>query len=303
MFPDHGSNAEDLLRLGEMTARHARAQGASYSIYSGKEETETPYRLSLLAELRVAIRDDALALYYQPKVDIKSGRVTAVEALLRWPHPARGMVPPNHFIPLAEHTGLIKNVTRWVLDAAVRAVGQWHAAGLAIPIAINVSPNNLRDPEFIDRLVNLRTAGVRLELLQLEITETALMQDLDKSREVLIRIRDLGVQIFLDDFGTGFSSLSYIATLPIHALKIDRSFVIHMMREERHRAVVAASVSLAHSLGMKVVAEGVETQEQARTVTEHGCDEIQGYLVSKPLPEDQFLRWHAAFSARPFALA
>ncbi len=296
IFPTHGAAADALMRHSDIAVRRARIAGTEYALYSGNGETETPQRLILLAELRKAIRDDGLQLYYQPKLDVRAHAVSSVEALVRWPHAERGMVAPADFIPLAERTGLIKPLTRWVLDAAWKQLGRWQRLGIEIPIAVNVSPNNLRDDEFLNQLIDLhKQAPKKLRLLQLEVTESALMEDPEQSHSMLSRIRDLGIQIFLDDFGTGFSSLSYIAALPIHALKIDRSFVVRMMQKERHRAVVTAAISLAHSLDMRVIAEGVETADQARAVIDLGCNEIQGHFFCEPLPADDFVRWHADF--------
>ena len=303
MFPAHGANANALIRRSDIAVRRARTAGIEYALYSGKGETGTPQRLILLAELRKAIKDDGLLLYYQPKIDVRAGAVTAVEALVRWPHLERGMLPPKDFIPQAEQTGLIKPLTDWVLSAAWKQIGAWQRLGIEIPIAVNVSPNNLRDPDLLKQLIVLGAqAGGRLDLLQLEVTESALMEDPEQSHDILSRIRDLGIQIFLDDFGTGYSSLSYIAALPIHALKIDRSFIVRMMQHERHRAVVIAAISLAHSLGMKVIAEGVETADQAKAVIELGCDEIQGFFFSKPLPAGEFLRWRSRLRWEQFGL-
>jgi diguanylate cyclase (GGDEF)-like protein len=303
LFPEHGDGAIALMRRSDIAIRQAREADTAYALYSGRGESESPQRLKLLAELRKAIRNDELLIYSQPKIDVRSGKVVAVEALVRWPSSAGGMISPGKFIPLAESTGLIKPLTRWVLDAAWKQIVRWQELGLEIPVAINVSPANLRDPGFLDQLVALHLQkGARLDLLQVEVTETALMTDPVKAHVVLERIRDLGIQIYIDDFGTGYSSLSYIATLPIHALKIDRSFILGMMRHARHRAVVAASISLAHTLGLKVVAEGIETVDQARAVISLGCDEIQGFLFSKPLPADEFLRWNAEFDWEYFGL-
>jgi diguanylate cyclase len=303
MFPAHGASANALIRRSDIAVRRARAAGIEYALYSGKGETETPQRLILLAELRKAIKDDGLLLHYQPKIDVRTRVVSAVEALLRWPHPKRGMVPPKDFIPQAEQTGLIKPLTDWVLSAAWKQIGDWQRLGIEVPIAVNVSPNSLRDPELLRQLIVLGTqAGGRLDLVQLEVTESALMEDPEHSHDILSRIRDLGIQIFLDDFGTGYSSLSYIAALPIHAIKIDRSFIMRMMQYERHRAVVIAAISLAHSLGMKVIAEGVETAEQANAVIELGCDEIQGFFFCKPLPAGEFLRWRSGLRWEQFGL-
>jgi PAS domain S-box-containing protein/diguanylate cyclase (GGDEF)-like protein len=303
LFPAHGANADALIRRSDIAVRRARTAGIEYALYSGKGETETPQRLILLAELRKAIKDDGLLLYYQPKIDVRAHAVSSVEALVRWPHLEHGMVPPKDFIPQAEQTGLIKPLTDWVLGAAWKQISHWQQLGIEMPIAVNVSPSALRDPDLLKQLIALDTAaGGRLDLLQLEVTESALMEDPEQSHDVLSRIRDLGIQIFLDDFGTGYSSLSYIASLPIHAVKIDRSFIIRLMQHKRHRAVVIAAISLAHSLGMKVIAEGVETADQAKAVIELGCDEIQGFFFSKPVSAAEFLRWKAAFRWERFGL-
>ncbi len=303
LFPAHGANADALVRRSDIAVRRARTAGIEYALYSGKGETETPQRLILLAELRKAIKGDGLLLYYQPKIDVRARAVSSVEALVRWPHLEHGMVPPKDFIPQAEQTGLIKPLTDWVLGAAWKQISHWQQLGIEMPIAVNVSPGTLRDPDLLKQLIALGTeSGGRLDLLQLEVTESALMEDPEQSHDVLSRIRDLGIQIFLDDFGTGYSSLSYIAFLPIHAVKIDRSFIIRLMQHERHRAVVIAAISLAHSLGMKVIAEGVETADQANAVIELGCDEIQGFFFSKPVSAAEFLRWKAGFRWERFGL-
>jgi diguanylate cyclase (GGDEF)-like protein/PAS domain S-box-containing protein len=303
LFPVHGAGADALMRRADIAVRRARAAGIEYALYSGKGETETPRRLVLLAELRMAIGDDGLLLHYQPKIDVRARAVAGVEALVRWPHPKRGMVPPADFVPLAEQTGLIRTLTRWVLDTGWAQIDHWQSRGIRMPVAVNISADNLHDEDFLKQLAALH-ARVRegLGLLQVEVTESAVMKDPEQSHNILSRIRDLGIQIFLDDFGTGYSSLSHIAALPIHALKIDRSFVVRMMRKERHRAVVAAAISLARSLDMSVVAEGVETADQARAVMDLGCDQIQGYFFCKPLPAEEFLRWNAAFRWEQFGL-
>ena len=303
MFPTHGVTADALIRRSDIAVRRARTAGIEYALYSGKGETETPQRLILLAQLRKTIKDDGLVLYYQPKINLRTRSVVAVEALARWPHPEHGMLPPKAFIPQAEQTGLIKPLTNWVLGEAWNQITRWRRMGIEMPVAVNVSPIHFRDPELLKQLVALGSqADVGLEFLQLEVTESALMVDPEQSHDILSRIRDLGIQIFLDDFGTGYSSLSYIAALPLHAVKIDRSFIARMMQHARHRAVVIAAISLAHSLGMRVVAEGVETADQVKAVSELGCDEIQGFFFSKPIPADEFVRWNAGLRWEQFGL-
>jgi diguanylate cyclase (GGDEF)-like protein len=301
MFPENGDDPDALVRRADIAVRQAAAEGRSYAVYSGKSDRESPAHLTLLSDLRKAIRDGGLTLFYQPKVSVSPVAVSGAEALVRWIHPSRGMVPPNAFIPLAEQTGLVKPLTYSVLAIALAQMAEWERAGTAVRVAVNVSPNNLRDPDFFEQLTSMpRKFGARLDLLDLELTETALMADPGKSRDLLARFAELGVHIFIDDFGTGYSSLSYLATLPIHALKIDRSFVIQM-KQPKFATIVASTITLAHSLGLKVVAEGVETAELVQQLGQGGCDEIQGYFYSKPLPAADFVRWCASFRDRELA--
>ena len=296
LFPQDGASADELIRRSAIAVRQARAAGLGHARYSGRSDAESPRRLTLLAELRKAIRTGGLELHYQPKIDFASGRVCGVEALLRWAHARHGMVPPGDFIPMAEDTGLIKPITYWVLEAAMHQLAHWHLEGLDVPVAVNVSANSLRDPDFLAQLLQLRDrTGARLELLQIELTETALMADPEHARLLLARIRELGVKVFIDDFGTGYSSLSYIATLPIHALKIDKSFVNDMLLQPRQHAVVAATISLAHALRLRVVGEGIETREQADALAGMGCDEVQGFHFARPMPAEELLRWYGAY--------
>jgi diguanylate cyclase (GGDEF)-like protein len=289
-YPAHGADAESVVRRSDIAVIQAREAGVEYAIYCNTEEAEGPKRIAMLAELRGAIRDDGLRLHYQPKVDAHRGTICGVEALLRWKHSKHGMIPPSVFVPLAEKMGLISPITRWVVDVAARQINDWLHLGMAIPIAVNVSASDLRDPSLLDHLVDLKErTGLRLDLLQVEITETSLMTEADKSREALCRMRDMGLKVYIDDFGTGYSSLNYIAELLIDGLKLDRSLTKSVSKDARHRAVVAASISLAHDLGMRVVAEGIETEHEAEALRELGCDELQGYFFSLPLPADQCL--------------
>ena len=303
LFPEHGEESLALLLRSDIAARQAKETGSCCALYRGATDQESPRRLELVGELRRAIDAGQLRLAYQPKVDLRSGRVSGVEALVRWQHPVRGMISPGEFIALAEHTGLIRPLTDWVVNAALNQCREWRDGGPALPIAVNISANNLRDSEFVDRLIGLRNAwGIKPELLQLELTESTIMADQMRSLEMLTRLRDNGFRIFVDDFGTGYSSLSYIATLPVHALKIDRSFVVNMMEKPEHRSVVATAITLAHSLGLKVIAEGVETAAQAAELRHLECDEIQGYLFSRPLPADELRAWQTRFTLEKFGI-
>jgi len=298
-FPAHGVDAEALLLRSNIACRHARASEGGFAAYTGATDAESPRQLALLGELRRAIADDDLVLHYQPKVDVRTGCLAGVEALVRWRHPVHGLLAPASFIPAAEHTGLIKPLTWCVLDGALRQVRDWAQRGLETRVAINVSPTSLLDPAFASRVAQaLEKWGVRHGSLKLELTESTLMEDPARSHEVLVRLGELGVSIFIDDFGTGYSSLSYIATLPIQGLKIDRSFVSGMLASASVRSVVEATISLARALQISVVAEGVETQEQAGALAAMGCDEIQGFLVGPPMGADEFEQWAAARGRR-----
>ncbi|MDZ7840415.1 MAG: EAL domain-containing protein [Gammaproteobacteria bacterium] len=300
--PDHGLSPEVLLLRSAIAVRQAKRTGTIFELYGGPTESETRHRLALITELRAAIEADQFELHYQPQVDLVAGKVTAVEALVRWRHPVRGLLPPGEFIGIAEQTGLINPLTYLVLNAALRQCSLWGKQGFYIPVAINISVNNFNDVDFDTHVEDmLRTWHVSPKLLQLEITESVLMQEPKKAHDLLVRLTTKGINISIDDFGTGFSSLSYVASLPIDALKIDRSFVIRMLESPRTRGVVAATISLARSLGIRVVAEGVDAREQADALMEMGCTEFQGFLFSPPVNADALRRWTAGFSLESYA--
>ena len=299
LFPEHGADGEALMLRSNIACRDARRTEFGFASYSGATDEESPRRLALIGELRRAIADDELVLHYQPTVALRTGRVVGVEALVRWRHPVHGLLAPGEFIPTAERTGLIKPLTARVLDSALRQACQWAGRGLESRVAINISPSSLRDPEFPARVAEaLAKWGAVPGWLKLELTESTLVEDPARALEVLTRLRALGVSIFIDDFGTGYSSLSYIATLPIQGLKIDRSFVAGMLGNALVHSVVEATISLARALQIRVVAEGVETREQAEALARRGCDEIQGYHVGAPMAADEFERWAAQRAAR-----
>jgi diguanylate cyclase (GGDEF)-like protein len=290
LFPDNGDDAEILFRCAEAALNKAKAGGHRYLFFTQNMTESAAAKLSLENQLRQAFDNEEFVLYYQPKVDITSGKVTGAEALLRWIDPRTGLVPPDRFIPLLEETGLIHKVGRWVLRKAIEDYLHWRAAGLSpVRIAVNVSPLQLRNINFIDEIKDVITRDPHAAAgLELEITESVIMHDVEHNFISLQAIRDLGVTIAIDDFGTGFSSLSYLATLPVDTLKIDRAFVIAMTVESQGLSLVSTIINLAHSLKLKVVAEGVETEEQARTLRLLNCDEMQGFLFSKPVPIEAF---------------
>lgn len=293
MFPGHATDPDSLVGRASLAAQHALSTGRNYSIIETNPEEAALKRLTMLGELRSTISKNELLMHYQPKIEAASGKIVGAEALVRWQHPVRGMIPPGDFIPLAEQTGLIRPITQEVLRMVTSQIHAWQQEhGLALPVAVNLSAHNLHDPELpgqIDGLVS--TWGIERRLLQLEITESALMRDPDESMKVLSNFSQSGMQLFIDDFGTGYSSLAYLATLPVHALKIDKSFVTNMVKNAQHRAIARTIISLAQTLKLRTVAEGVETIEQAEILARLGCNELQGYMFSKPLPQDQFVDW------------
>jgi diguanylate cyclase len=288
LFPGHGDEADLLLRRATLASRDAAKHDAPYALYAGATEREDPDRLALVAELRRAIDTRALALHYQPKYDLLARRVTGSEALLRWQHPERGGVSPVQFVPLAEQTGLIGPMTYLVIETALRQQRVWLDQGLRLPVAVNLSVRNLYDPRLLQRIEGLlATWGVPGELLHIEITEGALVADPAAARQVLDRLSALGCRTYIDDFGTGYSSLSYLVSLPVHALKIDRSFIVRMQAREA-LTIVSSIIGMAHGLGMRVVAEGVEREAERDMLVALGCDEAQGYLFGRPAPAEAF---------------
>jgi len=290
LFPDDGADAETLFRNAEAALKKAKASGERYLFHTQKMTDAVAVKLTLENRLRQALDKQEFVLHYQPKVNLASGKVTSAEALIRWNDPRTGLVPPGRFIPVLEETGLIYDVGRWALRKAVEEYSRWRAAGLpAVRIAVNVSPLQLRQRGFVDEVRQVIGSDAHAaEGLELEITESLIMEDIKGNIASLGAIRDLGVSIAIDDFGTGFSSLSYLARLPVHTLKIDRSFVIDMTAGPQGLALVSTIITLAHSLKLKVVAEGVETEEQSRLLRLLACDEMQGFLFSTPVPRDIF---------------
>jgi EAL domain-containing protein (putative c-di-GMP-specific phosphodiesterase class I) len=242
--------------------------------------------LALEHRLRRAIHDGRLALHYQPKVDVRTGQLAGLEALIRWQDPELGAVPPSKFVSLMEETGMILVAGRWALKRAVEDILRWQAMGLDVPrTSVNVSAIQLRQKDFVESVLEaIAGFGRSKPLLDVEITESVLVDDIDETTRKLQTLRRAGVEISVDDFGTGYCSLSYLARLPVDVLKIDRSFVVRMRDAGYPRNIVAMIVSLAHTLGLKVIAEGVEDNEQVSLLRDLGCDQIQGYLVSRPVP-------------------
>ena len=292
LYPDHGSDAETLFRRADVAMYQAKKSGIGHAVYSRDQDQYNPVRLALMGELRHAIEHDEMLLYYQPTIRLKDRMVTGVEALVRWKHPNRGMIPPDQFIGPAEQTGLIYPLTHWVLQTAMRQCGVWWRAGVKMPVSINLSARNLSDAKLPGQVADLlRATGVSPDWMTFEITESAIMADPAHALEILTTIHETGVRLSIDDFGTGYSSLSYLRKLPVDRLKVDKSFVIHMTENEGDAKIVRSTIDLAHNLGLEVVAEGVETQEVLDRLTEMGCDAAQGYYMSKPLPANELTHW------------
>ncbi|HEX2158420.1 MAG TPA: EAL domain-containing protein [Actinomycetes bacterium] len=300
IYPEHGRDAAELLQHADVAMYLAKQAHVGFLVYDPAVDQHSPKRLALLGGLRQALDRGDLVLHYQPKADLGSGQIHSAEALVRWQHPEHGLLGPGEFIPLAERTGLIHPLTRWVLDAALAQAARWRHAGLGLSVAVNVSTRCLLDPAFPDQVASqLATWQVPPGLLMLEITESAVMADPDRALEVLGRLHTLGVGLAVDDFGTGYSSMAYLKELPIDELKIDRSFVSQMATSPSDAVIVRSTIDLGHNLGLRVVAEGVETQHTWEELTTLGCDTAQGYLLGRPMPaadlEQQFR--HAAPAA------
>ncbi len=299
LFPGHGIDAETLLRRANAAVRKAKPARGRYAFYSGQEQENTR-RLSLMGELRRAIERNELRLYCQPKVTIASRQVCGAEALVRWEHPLHGSISTGEFIKLAEQAALITPLTNWVLEAAFSQGYAWHEAGLARPLSVNLSVHDLRDPRLIERIRGLfLTWGLPPELIQFEITESALMEDPASSLDTLARLKELGVELYIDDFGTGYSSLSYLQKLPVDWIKIDQSFVMPMVASSDSALIVRSTIELGHNLGLRVVAEGVENQALWDQLGNWGCDVAQGFFVGTPMPTDRFNDWETRWSGVP----
>jgi diguanylate cyclase (GGDEF)-like protein len=287
VFPDHGTDCETLIRYADM-AMYFSKKTHQPELYNAEHDHHSPERLTLMGDLRRALAGDELVVYYQPQASLATGEVSSVEALVRWQHPSRGLIPPDQFIPLAEHTGLIRPLTRHVLNKALRQCRIWLDAGLRIGVAVNISGRDLIDINLPDEVAELLDRWeVDASLLELEITENTILTDPIRARAVLGRLSDIGVSLAIDDFGSGHSSLGYLKRLPVDVLKIDRSFVMGMGTDENDAIIVRSTIDLGHNLGLRVVAEGVEDAASWDKLAELRCDTAQGYHLGRPVPPDQ----------------
>jgi diguanylate cyclase (GGDEF)-like protein len=291
-FPGHGKEVELLVQRADVAMYLAKAAGTGCEIYTADRDQYSPNRLALVGELRRAIDDEEFILHYQPKVDLKTGQAVVVEALVRWDHPMRGVLPPAEFIGIAEHTGLIEPLTMYVLDKALRQVHQWRDDGIDLTVAVNMSPRNLLDMHFPDHVARMLTKWkLPPGCLQLEITESTLVHDPARALGILARLAQMRVDMAIDDFGTGYSSLGHLRKLPVKELKIDKSFVMNMEVDESDAVIVRSTIDLGRNLGLRVVAEGVETATVWHQLELLGCDYAQGFYKSRPMPAEQVPMW------------
>ncbi|MFC8275087.1 putative bifunctional diguanylate cyclase/phosphodiesterase [Streptomyces sp. NPDC057271] len=298
VFPDHALDAEGLLRRADVAMYQAKRDRTGVEVYESKRDSNTPDRLGLLGDLRRALDAGDVELHYQPKVRF-DGQVAGLEALVRWVHPERGRVPPDEFIAIAESSGLMPHLTEYVLETALAQVARWRAQGLNVPVAVNVSPRDVHTPGFAGAVAaRLARHGVPAGALQLEITEHVLLEDPQRAADTMAGLTGHGVKMSLDDFGTGYSSLVHLRRLPVSELKIDRSFVARLAVDAEDAEIVRCTLDLAHSLGLLVVAEGVEDDETWERLRDLGCDAVQGWLVAAAMPPGETTAWLLARGER-----
>jgi diguanylate cyclase (GGDEF)-like protein len=286
-YPEHGEDVDMLLQHADVAMYVAKDAHAGTALYESEQDSSDAARLALAGELRRAIENEELVVHYQPKAELESGHIVGAEALVRWQHPERGFIPPNEFVPIAERTGLIKPLSRYVVASAIEQCAAWHAAGFDMHVAVNLTIPDLLDLELPDRIAELLAeSGVRPEQLELEITETTILADPFRVRQVLKRLNEMGLRLAIDDFGTGYSSLAYLKNLPVDTIKIDRSFVMGMCEDASDATIVRSTIDLGRNLGLGIVAEGIESQEVWDALRADGCSLAQGYFISRPASAD-----------------
>lgn len=291
-YPEHGDNAADIMRYASIARSEARARKERVLIYQAGREDHYVRQLRIVNDLRAALQRNEIHVHFQPKILLPAGTVCGAEALVRWEHDELGWLTPDDFIPAAEQSGTIVHLTRFVLAATVKQCNEWRQSGHSLQVSVNLSSRDLQDeylPYYILQL--LKEHEVAPKLLTLEITENSVMEDLQHAIAVLECLRDIGVRISMDDFGTGHSSLAQIKNMPLHELKIDKSFITNMMSDEQNRAIVHTTVELAHHMNLRVVAEGIEDEETLRQLSKMGCEEAQGYFLSRPVPPNELIDW------------
>ena len=295
-FPIHGNNLDTLMSRADVAMYYAKKRGLNIALYDVMQDKNSVERMSLLKELNHAIKSDGMELYYQPQVQMNGSHRLSVEALIRWNHPEKGMVFPDQFIPLAEDSGLIIPMTWWVLETAIKQCVIWHKSGLPVNVSINISANFLQEERVVQRVADLILQHELPDnVFALEITENTLMDDPHQASKTLLEISNMHIDVSIDDFGTGYSSLAYLKHLEVDELKIDRSFVMGMNEYKNDAVIVQTVINMAHNMGLRVVAEGVECREEWDSLHAMGCDFIQGYLISRPKPVDEISEWLKRF--------
>ena len=291
-FPKHGEDVDTLVQKAGVAIHMAQKSAKGIATYEPSFDKHTPLRLTLMSELRRAIDKNDLVLFYQPKVAASTNTLCGAEALARWYHPTHGFIAPDEFIPMAERTRMIKQLTHWVLKKAFKDCANWHEHGLDIKVSVNLSTRDLHDPELPDLIAGIAAStGIKPAWIILEITESSVMNEPENALAIIKRLHDMGYQFSIDDFGTGYSSLAYLKKLPLMELKIDKSFVMDLVNNENDNTIVKAIINLAHNLGLSVTAEGVENQAILVKLKEYNCDIVQGYFYSKPLAVNEFNDW------------
>jgi diguanylate cyclase (GGDEF)-like protein/PAS domain S-box-containing protein len=295
VFPEHATSANELMQHADVALKRAKKFGSGIELYRPELDPSSVRNLILSSHLRNAVERNELRLYYQPKVEGKSGYVIEAEALLRWLHPEHGLISPAEFIPIAERTGYIKQLTLWVIREAAQQQARWQAAGMQLRVGVNLSARNLLDPDLLSYIIRqVQESGIEHSCLSFEVTESAMMHDPDYTIAILSDLNALGHRIAIDDYGTGYSSLAYLQRLPVDELKIDSSFIFPMLQDEDSAIIVRSTIALAHTLGKSVTAEGVESASLAEALSALECDLLQGYHFSKPLPAEEFAAWFRA---------
>jgi predicted signal transduction protein with EAL and GGDEF domain len=295
-YPEHGRGVDELMKRADVAMYKAKQENRPWVFYEHADDGHDPLRLTLLGELRRAIEEHELLLYYHPKARLANGSVRSVEALLRWLHPTRGLLLPDTFVPQAQETGLMQALTAYVLEEALRQVRAWADEGIDLAVSVNVATRNVIDTGFPDDVAAaLARWGLDASKLELEVTESTVLEDPARTSAVLDRLHALGIRLSLDDFGTGYSSLAYLRRLPVSELKIDKSFVMGMRTAEGDAVIVRSAIDLGRNLGLEVVAEGVETEEAWAQLQEFGCDLAQGYLLATPMPAIELTSWLATY--------
>ncbi len=292
MFPEHGTTADQLIKQADIAMYVAKGRQSGVEVYDAEQDQNSRRRLSLLSELRSAITSGEVVLYYQPKLDLTTEQVTGFEALVRWHHPTFGLISPEEFVPFAEHTGLIKPLTTFVIRTAVEQAKEWLATGADLDIAVNLSARSLHDGAITEEVAKiLDELDLPAQRLRLEITESSIMADPARAKRVLAQLDAMGVKLAIDDFGTGYSSLAYLQSLPVREVKIDRSFVLRVLDSPRDRVIIRSTIDLTRHLGLRSTAEGIETLEAQRWLCAAGCDEGQGFHIASPMSAADATEW------------